>query len=106
VFAVGLSLFRLTKAVTSSICGSFRGVPDIAAVADPYSGVLVYLGSNAGSSGAEYYVFGGTSLACPGNGCDVTVGNNTNPAVTGWDAASGLGVVLNSSFAAYLDSLP
>jgi len=130
---------------TSSICGSFRGVPDIAAIADPYSGALVYLGSNAGASGAGYYVFGGTSLACPVMAAmianydasrvaslksklgsnfnqllyqgaaapyyryrfyDVTVGNNTNPAVTGWDAASGLGVVLNSSFVAYLNSLP
>jgi kumamolisin len=46
-----------------SACGTQRGVPDIAAVADPYTGVLVYLGSNAGGPGL--FVIGGTSLASP-----------------------------------------
>ncbi len=46
-----------------STCGSQRGVPDIAAIADEYTGVLVYLGSNAGGPGL--FVFGGTSLASP-----------------------------------------
>jgi subtilase family serine protease len=40
-------------------------VPDVAAFADPYTGAAVYLGTNAGSSGAGFYVIGGTSLACP-----------------------------------------
>jgi peptidoglycan hydrolase-like protein with peptidoglycan-binding domain len=46
-----------------SSCGTQRGVPDIAAIADPYTGVLIYLGSNAGGPGL--FVIGGTSLASP-----------------------------------------
>jgi subtilase family serine protease len=46
-----------------STCGSRRGVPDIAAIADSFTGVLVYLGTNAGGPGL--FVFGGTSLASP-----------------------------------------
>jgi subtilase family serine protease len=48
-----------------STCGGARGVPDVAALADEYTGFLVYLGSNAGPAGAGGYVFGGTSLASP-----------------------------------------
>ena len=32
-------------------CGAQRGAPDIAGIADPYTGVLIYLGSNAGGPG-------------------------------------------------------
>jgi subtilase family serine protease len=49
-------------------CGSSsRGVPDISALADPYTGFIVFLGTFAsGGSGNEgFYIFGGTSLACP-----------------------------------------
>ena len=46
-----------------STCGTQRGAPDIAAIADPYTGVLIYLGTNAGGPG--FFVFGGTSLATP-----------------------------------------
>ncbi len=45
----------------SSIVGTMRGVPDIAAVADPQTGVWVY--SQYGTSG--WAVFGGTSVAAP-----------------------------------------
>jgi hypothetical protein len=51
-----------------STCGSQRGVPDIAAIADEFTGVLIYLGTNAGGVGGtsdSLYVFGGTSLASP-----------------------------------------
>jgi hypothetical protein len=53
-----------------STCGSQRGVPDIAAIADPYTGVLIYVGSNGviafrPGSVPGLYVEGGTSLACP-----------------------------------------
>ena len=41
--------------------GNKRGVPDISAIADPYTGVSVYC--TAGLSG--WVVFGGTSVACP-----------------------------------------
>jgi len=47
-----------------STCGGARGVPDVAALADEYTGFLVYLGTNAGTN-AGGYVFGGTSLASP-----------------------------------------
>ena len=46
-----------------STCGSRRGVPDIAAIADEFTGVLIYLGSNAGGPGL--FLIGGTSLAAP-----------------------------------------
>lgn len=42
----------------ASIVGTHRGVPDVSAVADPNTGVIVRW------NGA-YYVFGGTSVACP-----------------------------------------
>jgi subtilase family serine protease len=48
-----------------STCGNARGVPDVAALADEYTGFVVYLGTNAGSGVAAGYVFGGTSLASP-----------------------------------------
>jgi len=40
--------------------GSQRGDPDLAAVADPYTGVAVYSASQGG-----WVVFGGTSVSCP-----------------------------------------
>lgn len=52
-------------------CGTKRGVPDVAALADPYSGVMLYLGSNAASQvqgatpNTESCCWGGTSLASP-----------------------------------------
>jgi subtilase family serine protease len=57
----------LPAQVGFSTCGAFRGVPDIGALADPYTGFLVALGANAagGAANAGIYVFGGTSLASP-----------------------------------------
>ena len=49
----------------ATVCGSFRGAPDVALIADPFTGVLTYLGSNAGPDGAGFYIVGGTSLASP-----------------------------------------
>ncbi len=46
-------------------CGGFRGVPDIGGLADPNTGFVVFLGTNAGGSGSNLYLFGGTSLASP-----------------------------------------
>ncbi len=46
-----------------STCGGVRGVPDVAALADEYTGFIVYLGTSAGGPG--FFVFGGTSLASP-----------------------------------------
>jgi len=45
----------------ATTCGN-RMVADIAAVADPNTGVRVY---TTGSSGTTWYVFGGTSVAAP-----------------------------------------
>jgi subtilase family serine protease len=64
----GCSAFESEPAFQSgfSTCGSARGVPDIAAIADPYSGVVVYLGNNANNGGgAGIGIIGGTSLASP-----------------------------------------
>ena len=47
-----------------SLPGTFRLVPDIAFVADPYTGVEVVL-TEPGASGPGIGVVGGTSLACP-----------------------------------------
>jgi subtilase family serine protease len=117
-------------------------VPDIAALADPYTGFLVYLGTNAGG-GPGYYEFGGTSLASPLTAAvianidadrvfngksilganlnaliyqaaasyhyrfyDVTMGSSGFSATTGWDTATGLGVVLGPALATYLLTTP
>jgi subtilase family serine protease len=63
----GCSIFVPAPAFEAgySTCGSFRGVPDVAALADEYTGFLVFLGTNAGPGGEGGYVFGGTSLASP-----------------------------------------
>jgi len=50
---------------STALCGTARGMPDIAALADPLTGALVYLGTNASSGASGLYDFGGTSLACP-----------------------------------------
>jgi subtilase family serine protease len=47
--------------IVSSVVGASRGCPDIAAVADPYTGVAVYSGYGFGGWG----VLGGTSVSCP-----------------------------------------
>ena len=49
------------QAGLSSVVGAYRGVPDVAAVADPYTGVWVYSGYGAGG----WTVVGGTSVAAP-----------------------------------------
>ena len=99
------------------MAGANRGVPDLAADADPVSGVAVY------DSDGGWMVFGGTSLAAPcmagmvnasgttfanttqlltnlyGNALetpailrDITSGSNGFPATVGWDYATGVGV--------------
>ena len=47
----------------SSVVGSARGVPDLAADADPESGVWVY--NSTYSASPSWYIVGGTSLASP-----------------------------------------
>jgi len=50
---------------TNSICGTTRGVPDVGALADPYTGVAIGLGSNIEPAAGVYCCIGGTSLAAP-----------------------------------------
>ena len=50
---------------TNTDCGTARGVPDVAALADPYTGVAIGLGSNIAGTAGVYCCIGGTSLAAP-----------------------------------------
>jgi len=64
----GTSAVYAKPAFQNGLPGSFRMVPDIAYLADPYTGVEVICntGSCSGSGNAlAVYVIGGTSLACP-----------------------------------------
>jgi len=56
-------------------CGN-RTVADVAAVADPATGVAVY-DSYGSTSGANWYVFGGTSVAAPIIGAVYALSGNT-----------------------------
>lgn len=59
----GVSVYQARPTFQSriaAIVGAKRGVPDIAAVADPYTGAYVYNASNGG-----WLAIGGTSLASP-----------------------------------------
>lgn len=51
----------------SSLVGSYRGVPDVAAVGNPLTGVWVYNSFNTYSNGTLYVwnILGGTSVASP-----------------------------------------
>ncbi|MEP6697873.1 MAG: peptidase S8, partial [Pseudonocardiales bacterium] len=49
---------------TISACGTKRAIADVAAVADPATGVSVY-DSYGSTGGLNWYVFGGTSVAAP-----------------------------------------
>lgn len=109
------------QSVISSIVGTHRGTPDIAAVASPSSGVAVYNTTSCGG----WCIVGGTSVASPvlagiTNGAggfaastnaeltkvygeygnptqykklfhDITSGNNGHPAKKGWDYCTGVG---------------
>jgi subtilase family serine protease len=50
---------------TTTTCGAFRGAPDIAALADEFTGVIIGLGSNIEPSAGLYCCIGGTSLSSP-----------------------------------------
>ena len=107
----------------SALLGNHRGVPDVAAAADPYTGVWVYSGYNGG-----WTIVGGTSLASPveagvmshmgfkyssaqgaltniysgaiGKFRDITYGDcgqyDNYVAGTGWDLCSGKGSLLGA----------
>ncbi|MDX6266604.1 MAG: hypothetical protein QOD70_1344 [Frankiales bacterium] len=77
---------------------SRRTVADVSAVADPNTGVAVY-DSYGSTGGANWYVFGGTSVAAPIIGAVYALSGNTtgtpaslaytNPAATLFDVTSG-----------------
>jgi hypothetical protein len=60
----------------SSYCTTRRIVADVSAVADPATGVAVY-DSFGSSGGANWYVFGGTSVAAPIIGAVYALSGNT-----------------------------
>lgn len=45
--------------------GSVRGVPDVAALADPETGGVIFCSAGTCGSSGGYFLFGGTSLASP-----------------------------------------
>jgi subtilase family serine protease len=64
----GLSQFELRPAyqtVVATRVGKHRGAPDIAADADPASGMWIYCAKATCGYGSAWLVFGGTSLAAP-----------------------------------------
>jgi subtilase family serine protease len=64
-----------------AICGR-RTVADVAAVADPATGVAVY-DSYGSSGGANWYVFGGTSVAAPIVAAVYALAGNTSSIANG-----------------------
>ena len=93
-------------------CAGKRATPDIAAVADPPSGVAIY-DSTPHDGHVGWFVMGGTSVSAPiiaaraaitgalvdqayiyGNNIayrDIKVGNNSNPCLPGYDLVTGRG---------------
>jgi subtilase family serine protease len=59
----GSSGFFSKPSFQSALKGSWRLVPDVAWLADPYTGAVIYF-SNSGETGT-WYAYGGTSLATP-----------------------------------------
>ena len=54
---------RLLSGSDQKLLKNHRAVPDLSMVADPYTGVPIYLGLPGISAG--YYLYGGTSLSTP-----------------------------------------
>ncbi len=60
----GAPLFQNTY--STAACGTWRGVPDVAAIGDTTTGVIVYLGPlPAGAGSPGLYIGGGTSVGPP-----------------------------------------
>jgi subtilase family serine protease len=66
---------------TIGTCTTHRIVADVSAVADPNTGVAVY-DSYGSSGGANWYVFGGTSVASPIVAGVYALAGNTGPTVS------------------------
>ena len=61
----GPSAFYPKPAFQKKLPGSFRLLPDVAWIADPYTGVVVDLTENDVYPPREWFAIGGTSVACP-----------------------------------------
>jgi subtilase family serine protease len=61
----GSSAFFLKPGFQHQLPGSFRLLPDISWIADPYTGVVVDLTDNGVYPPREWFAIGGTSVACP-----------------------------------------
>ena len=55
--------WQMNLTLGSAVCAPYRASPDIAAIANPYTGVAVYILNSHFTGG--YYQVGGTSLATP-----------------------------------------
>lgn len=60
----GFSAYVPRPSYQPSTIGTNRGIPDISAVGNPYTGVWVYF-TYASSTTGGWYVFGGTSVSAP-----------------------------------------
>lgn len=63
----GFSAYETRPAFQSTISSAHRGVPDVAAVGNPYTGVWVYMSFDNKYAGVLYpwNIFGGTSVGAP-----------------------------------------
>jgi kumamolisin len=129
-YQTGLTSLR-TDGVQAAL--SYRGVPDIAANADPYTGYVYFYAPNnlqvtvcgtsaasplmaglialcIGSSGKKFDNIFNTIYKNPGAFRDITIGDNNFgypygfSATVGWDACTGMGVPIGTSLYALLGS--
>ncbi len=81
----GLSLVIPTPAYQSTVTavvGTHRGLPDIAAVANPQSGVWVYDSLPYGGQALDWVIVGGTSAASPASAAMVNDAGTFNASTT------------------------
>jgi uncharacterized protein YjdB len=119
----GVSALFSKPAYQAAVPGTYRAIPDLAAIADPNTGVVYIVNSS-------YYIYGGTSVAAPVVGAflaslncrtfanpllyqapsnsfhDVLAGSNGGfSAGTGFDNCTGLGSINGANLAAYITSV-